>query len=131
MAAAHFPGSAVQHADEPTHEAAPVAPAKDASGRDEAHEEAGDAGTLAPGLYMVSTRTCPNCRLAARKLEEAGIPFTKILAEDAPQIAERFKVMAVPTMIEVADDGATRVAHGASESFALVAQLEEAAVAAR
>ena len=54
-------------------------------------------------LLLFATRTCPNCAQAERLLEEAGIPFRKVLAEEEPDLAVRYGVRQAPTL--VADDG--------------------------
>ena len=54
-------------------------------------------------LLLFATRTCPNCAQAERLLEEAGIPFRKVLAEEEPDLAVRYGVRQAPTL--VADGG--------------------------
>ena len=54
-------------------------------------------------LLLFATRTCPNCAQEERLLEEAGIPFRKVLAEEEPDLAVRYGVRQAPTL--VADGG--------------------------
>jgi len=54
-------------------------------------------------LLLFATRTCPNCAQAERLLEEAGLPFRKVLAEENPDLAVRYGIRQAPTL--VMDDG--------------------------
>ena len=50
-------------------------------------------------LVMIATRTCPNCRKAGELLDKAGIPYTKLLAEENPELVARYGVRQSPTLI--------------------------------
>jgi ribonucleoside-triphosphate reductase (formate) len=49
---------------------------------------------------LLSTRTCPRCRMAGKLLKEAGIPFTISYAEEAEgrKLAEKYEVQSVPVL---------------------------------
>ena len=50
-------------------------------------------------IIMVATRTCPNCVQAAHLLENAGIPFTKLLAEENTDLVKEYGIRLSPTLI--------------------------------
>ena len=54
-------------------------------------------------LMLVATRTCPNCAQAQKLLDQAEIPYRKVLAEDSPDLTVRYGVRQAPPL--VADDG--------------------------
>ena len=51
------------------------------------------------GVLLIGTKTCPNCKLAIKKLEEANIPFEKLYAEDNIDKAVEYGVKTVPALI--------------------------------
>lgn len=48
---------------------------------------------------LFTTKTCPNCLAAEKALQEYGIEYEKIYAEDKPELARRWGVMSVPALI--------------------------------
>lgn len=48
---------------------------------------------------LFTTKTCPNCPAAEKALQEYGIEYEKIYAEDKPELARRWGVMSVPALI--------------------------------
>ena len=75
------------------------------------------ANALPAGLYLVATRTCPNCKHAAAQMEQAGIAFEELFAEDNVSLAQQFHIMQAPTLLAVADDGSVQVTAGAVPVF--------------
>ena len=55
--------------------------------------EAGDS------LILFATTTCPNCKMAKRFLDEAGLAYEVILADKEPAVAKKYGVEAAPTLI--------------------------------
>ena len=74
----------------PREEAAP-APAP------EEKEEA----ALTDGVYLFTSATCPNCKVAALLLDKAGIPYTKLLATEHAALAESLGIRQAPTLVVV------------------------------
>ena len=105
----------------PTHVEVREAPAAAAEAIGEAApavvDEAALRSTLPVGLYLVATRTCPNCKHAAMQMNEAGIAFEELLAEENVELAQRFRIMQAPTLLEVAADGSVAVIPGAASVF--------------
>ena len=48
---------------------------------------------------LITTATCPNCKIAVDMLEKAGIKFNKILAEENMPIIEQFNIKSAPTLL--------------------------------
>ena len=63
---------------------------------------------------LFTTRTCPNCRIAADSLEEAHIPYEKISAEENRDLVERYGVMQAPTLVVVRDGEVTKLANASN-----------------
>ena len=55
-------------------------------------------------VMLFATATCPNCRMAATFLEQAGIPFTKIMADENADLVAKYGIKQAPTLI-VEHDG--------------------------
>jgi len=54
-------------------------------------------------LYLFTTKTCPNCPTAKKFLNDAGIEYEVIDANDNPEMARRFSVMQAPTLVCAGD----------------------------
>ena len=50
-------------------------------------------------VKLFATRTCPNCKQAEKLLTEAGIPFTRLLAEENGEEAARLGIRLAPTLV--------------------------------
>ena len=48
---------------------------------------------------LFTTATCPNCRIALKMLDDAGIPYEKVLAEDTPELAAKLGIHQAPTLV--------------------------------
>ena len=56
-------------------------------------------------VYLFATATCPNCKMAAMFLDKAGVKYTKVLADENPEMTEKYGVRQAPTLIiTVGDD---------------------------
>ncbi|NLK29171.1 MAG: ribonucleoside triphosphate reductase [Clostridiales bacterium] len=51
------------------------------------------------GLYLFTTKTCPNCAIAKEYLK--GIPYTVVDAEENVELTSRFRIMQAPTLVEI------------------------------
>lgn len=58
------------------------------------------------GAILLTTKTCPNCRMAKRMLTDAGIPFQLLYAEDqaGADLAKAYDISAVPTLLAKEND---------------------------
>ena len=48
---------------------------------------------------LFTTATCPNCRIAIKMLDDAGIPYEKVLAEEVPELATKLGIRQAPTLV--------------------------------
>lgn len=63
---------------------------------------------------LFTTKTCPNCRVAASSLEKANIPYELIDAEEHMDLVEKYEVMQAPTLIVVKDGQVTKLANASN-----------------
>ena len=54
-------------------------------------------------LLLFATQTCPNCRQAERLLQQTGLPYEKVLAEEQPELAARYGVRQAPTLVALTE----------------------------
>lgn len=101
-------------------EAAPVAPVA---------ASAPDRSVLPAGVYLVATRTCPNCKHAAAQMNAAGIAYEELLAEENVELAQRYRIMQAPTLLEVGVDGAVQITSGAAAAFQRISEMRAQVVA--
>jgi len=57
---------------------------------------------------LFTTKTCPNCKVAEVLLKNAGVEYTKIVAEENPDLAREYGIRQAPTLIAVCGDSAVR-----------------------
>ena len=62
----------------------------------------------ANAVYLFTTATCPNCKIAAAALEKAGVAFEKILANDDPALAAKYGIKQAPTLLILQDGQVSR-----------------------
>ena len=74
------------------------------------------AGNACGTVKLFATRTCPNCKQAEKLLAEAGIPFTRLLAEENGEEAARLGIRQAPTLV-VGDGEDKYVGLGAVRKF--------------
>ena len=55
-------------------------------------------------LVLFATKTCPNCKMAEKFLNDADMAFEKVYAEDAPDFATRLDVKKAPTLVILEGD---------------------------
>ena len=58
--------------------------------------EAADAGDE---LILFATTTCPNCKMAKKFLDEAGMVYEVIFADKEPAVAKEYAIEAAPTLV--------------------------------
>ncbi len=81
------------------------------------------AASLSRKLF--TTARCPNCVLVKRKLEEAGIPYETVSAEEQPDLCRAYGILQAPTLAVDTADG-VQLYVGAGE---ILAYLEQAKMA--
>ena len=55
-------------------------------------------------VMLFATKTCPNCKMAAVFLEKAGIPYTKVYADERVDLVQKYGIKQAPTLV-VAENG--------------------------
>ncbi len=55
-------------------------------------------------LVLIATTTCPNCKMAEKFLNSAGLAFTKVYADRDPALAEKYGVKHAPTLVVLSGD---------------------------
>ncbi|MEG1658032.1 MAG: ribonucleoside triphosphate reductase [Oscillibacter sp.] len=65
------------------------------------------------GLYLFTTQTCPNCKIAKSELAKAGLDYVLMDVTDDPNLARKNGVQQAPTLI-VRQDGGEMTLVGAS-----------------
>ena len=73
--------------------------------------------TLADGVYMFASATCPNCKIAAALLDKAEIGYQKVLAEENVALTESLGIKQAPTLVVVSG--------GNMEKYVSVANIKE------
>ncbi|MGF7142938.1 ribonucleoside-triphosphate reductase [Anaerotaenia torta] len=60
-----------------------------------------DSGSMEDGLYLFTTRTCPNCHIAKEYLKDMN--FAVVDAQENVELAQEYGIMQAPTLVEVKD----------------------------
>ena len=73
-------------------------------GHDHTHaEEEQPAATVTAGgedkLILFATRTCPNCRMARTFLDNAGLEYEEVFADENEELSDAYGVRQAPTLI--------------------------------
>ncbi len=55
------------------------------------------------GVWLFTTATCPNCKIACALLDKAGFKYEKLLANEHADMATSFGVKQAPTLVVVKD----------------------------
>ncbi len=72
--------------------------------------------SIADGIYLFATATCPNCKIACALLDRAGIDYIKMLAEEVPELTMDLGIKQAPTLLVVKN--------GVSEKFSNVSEIK-------
>ena len=59
-------------------------------------------------VLLFTTKTCPNCKLAKKTLEDAGVPYTVVDAEEEIELTKQFNITQAPTLIVIDGDDAQK-----------------------
>ena len=75
----------------------------------------------AEGTFLFTTKTCPNCRIVKAMLEDEGIAYEVIDAEEAPELVAKYGITQAPTLV-VVKDGMAEVYANASNIIAYIGE---------
>ncbi len=67
-----------------------------------------------PKTLLFTTKTCPNCRMAASMLEKANIAFEKVDAEEHEELVDEFDIRQAPTLIVISKDGVQKLTNASN-----------------
>ncbi len=62
------------------------------------------------GVYLFTTATCPNCKIACSLLDKAGVAYTKLLANENKELVEQIGIKTAPTLVIIEDGNVTKYA---------------------
>ncbi len=66
------------------------------------------ANTLADGVYLFASATCPNCKIAESLLTKANIAYTKVYAHENVELTQSLGIKQAPTLVEVVNGEVTK-----------------------
>ncbi|MBP3580926.1 MAG: ribonucleoside triphosphate reductase [Clostridia bacterium] len=61
------------------------------------------ADAYTDGVYLFTTATCPNCKIACSILDKAGVGYEKLLANEHADLTASFGIKQAPTLVVVKD----------------------------
>lgn len=73
-----------------------------------------DKGGAAPRTLLFTTKTCPNCKIAAGSLEKARISYELIDAEENAELVRQYGVMQAPTLVVIGREGIQKMANASN-----------------
>jgi ribonucleoside-triphosphate reductase len=53
------------------------------------------------GFLLFTTKSCPNCKIARRFLDESGLEYRIVDAEQEENLSKQYQIMQAPTLVEV------------------------------
>ena len=62
-----------------------------------------DENVLADGMYLFTTKTCPNCKIAKDVLDKAQASYKVVDAEENAKLTTSLGINSAPTLIIVKD----------------------------
>ena len=92
-----------------------------------AKAEANGGCSLADGIYLFKTATCPNCKVAISLLDKAGIAVNELMAYENEALAIELGVRQAPTLVVVSNGEAVKYA-GVAEVKKFIEAAKGAAI---
>ncbi|MBQ3040021.1 MAG: ribonucleoside triphosphate reductase [Clostridia bacterium] len=62
------------------------------------------------GVYLFTTATCPNCKIACSLLDKAGVGYTKLLANENKELVDEIGIKTAPTLVIIEGGNVTKYA---------------------
>ena len=63
------------------------------------------------GLILFTTKTCPKCRMAKMFLDQAGLQYEVVVAEDSPELCKEYEIKEAPTLVVLSGDEVKKVSN--------------------
>ncbi len=73
-----------------------------------------EPGEAKDGVYLFTTATCPNCKVAAATLDKAGVQYEKLLADENAELCTALGIKQAPTLA-IVSGGAVEKYTGVSD----------------
>ena len=70
---------------------------------------AAEAAPAENGLYLFTTTTCPNCKIAKAELDKAGLQYEVLNAAEHPELVTQYSIQQAPTLIIRQNGEATKL----------------------
>lgn len=86
--------------------------AEQAAGKEEPKAAAATDKIEEDGMYLFTTSTCPNCKMAKEMLAEEQ--YEVIDAERHPDLAAQYGIMQAPTLLVVEDGQAQKIVNASN-----------------
>ena len=75
-------------------------------------EDSAPAAMAEPdGLILFTTKTCPKCRMAKMFLDQAGLQYEVVVAEDSPELCKEYEIKEAPTLVVLSGDEVKKIAN--------------------
>ena len=62
-------------------------------------------------LILFTTKTCPKCRMAKMFLDQAGLQYETVIAEEVPDMVAEFGIKEAPTLVVISGDSFEKIAN--------------------
>ncbi len=72
---------------------------EEATASNAGHASSSAAPAQADGLYLFTTATCPNCKIAKHELEKAGLAYTTMDVSEHMDLVTKYGIQQAPTLI--------------------------------
>ena len=69
------------------------------------NEKAKETSKKVKGYLLFGTKTCPNCDIAKKKLNDNHITYEFIDAEEMPDLTQQYDIMSAPTLVRLNEQG--------------------------
>jgi ribonucleoside-triphosphate reductase len=74
---------------------------------------------------LVATTTCPNCKMAARWLDDSGLDYLEVFADENRELADRYGIAKAPTLLVLYRDYVDNTTDAVSETYTKLSGLSE------
>jgi len=60
-------------------------------------------------IWLFATETCPNCKMAEKFLNDAGVIYEKVFASQVPDLVKQYSITQAPTLIVINNGNAEKI----------------------
>ncbi len=73
-------------------------------------EKSQEITNISDGIFLFTTATCPNCKIACTLLDKAGVQYKKLLANENKEFAEELEIRQAPTLVCIENGSVSKYA---------------------